>query len=144
MPVTLEGLLAAQNGVATTAQLLTLLSRSQLDIKIRDGDLVKVWTGVYSAAEPDTAVRLRGLDLRAGEPVAICLATAAAAFGFDTEDVVDLHVLNPVGHQLRNSDGLFVHRRDGAPLTMVDGRPAVRPTRHRPRARTHRVGRRGG
>lgn len=127
MPVTLEGLLAAQGGVASTAQLMTLLSRSQLDIKIRDRELIKVWTGVYSADEPDTLLRLRGLDLRAGEPVAICLATAAAGYGFDTEDVVDLHVLNPVGHQLRNSPGLIVHRRDGVPLRMIDGRPAAAP-----------------
>jgi hypothetical protein len=81
----LDALFAAQGGVATTAQLLTLLSRSRLDIGIRDGELMKVWPGVYSCDEPDTHIRLRGLDLRAGEPVAICLATAAAAYGFDTE-----------------------------------------------------------
>lgn len=127
MPVTLEGLFAAQYGVATTAQLVKLFSRDQLDIKIRDGELFKVWTGVYSEVEPDTAVRLRGLDLRAGEPVAMCLATAADAYGFDTEEDVDLHVLNPMGHQLRNSGGLVVHRREGAPLTVVDGRPATTP-----------------
>jgi hypothetical protein len=123
----LDRLFDAQGGVATTAQLLTVLSRSRLDIDIRDGELVKVWPGVYSRDEPDTITRLRGLDLRAGEPVAICLATAAAAYGFDTEEVVDLHVLNPIGHQLRNSDGLVVHRRDGAPLREVDGRPATTP-----------------
>lgn len=94
---------------------------------IRDGALVKVWPGVYSATEPDNTLRLKGLDLRAGEPVAICLGTAATAFGFATEDDADLHVLNPVGHQLRNSDGLVVHRRDGAPLTDIDGRPATTP-----------------
>jgi hypothetical protein len=49
------------------------------------------------------------------------------AYGFDTEDVDDLHVLNPEGHQLRNSDGLSVHRREGAPLSEVDGRPATTP-----------------
>ena len=123
----LESLFAAQGGVVTTAQLLTVLSRSQLDISIRKGDLLKVWPGIYSREEPDNLMRLRGIDLRAGEPAAICLGTAAAAYGFDTEDVVDLHVLNPVGHQLRKSDGLVVHRRDGAPLTKVDGRLATTP-----------------
>jgi very-short-patch-repair endonuclease len=59
--------------------------------------------------------------------VPICLATAARAHGFDTEDVADLHVLNPVQHQLRCVDGLFVHRRDGAPLTVVEGRLATAP-----------------
>jgi hypothetical protein len=127
MAVDLETLFESQGGVATTAQLLTVLSRSRLDILIRDGEFIKVWSGIYAREEPDTIVRLRGLDLRAREPVAICLATAAAAYGFDTEDVVDLHVLSPLGHQLRNSDGLVVHRREGAPLSEVDGRPATTP-----------------
>ncbi len=123
----LEQLFARQGGVATTAQLRTLLSRSQLDTRINRGDLVKVWSGVYSSDEPDGLTRLRGLDLRAGEPVAVCLGTAACAYGFGTEEPADLHVLNPLRHQLRNSDGLVVHRREGAPLTEVDGRPATTP-----------------
>lgn len=127
MPHDLADLFNGQAGVATTGQLLTVLSRSQLDTRIQRGDLVKVWPGVYSRVEPDTHVRLRGLDLRAGEPVALCLSSAAAAFGFDTEGVDDLHVLNPLGHQLRNSDGLVVHRRDGAPLSEVEGRPVTEP-----------------
>lgn len=118
-------LLARQGGVAGTGQLLTALSRSRLDTRIRRGELVKVWPGVYSGDVPDILTRLRGLDLRAGEPVAMCLGTAAAAYGFDTEDVVNLHVLNPERHQLRASDGLIIHRRDGAPLSMIDGRPAT-------------------
>lgn len=121
-------LFEAQGDVATTAQLLTVLTRSQLDTRIATGKLVKVWPGVYSRCEPDTSIRLRGLDLRTGERVAICLGTAAAAYGFDTEDVIDLHVLNPMGHQLRNSDGLFVHRREGASITEVHGRPATTPS----------------
>ncbi|OPX10941.1 endonuclease domain-containing protein [Mycobacterium sp. AT1] len=127
MPHDLDDLFNGQAGVATTGQLLTVLSRSQLDTRIQRGDLVKVWPGVYSRVELDTHVRLRGLDLRAGEPVALCLSSAAAAFGFDTEGIDDLHVLNPLGHQLRNSDGLVVHRRDGAPLSEVEGRPVTEP-----------------
>ncbi|KRD06876.1 hypothetical protein ASE48_13070 [Mycobacterium sp. Root265] len=125
MPDDVAALLARQNGVATTAQLLNVLSRSRLDTRIRTGELIKVWPGVYAGEEPDNLTRLRGLDLRAGEPVAICLGTAAAAYGFDTENVIDLHVLNPDGHQLRASDGLIIHRRDGAPLAMVDGREST-------------------
>lgn len=125
MPDDVAALLARQGGVASTTQLLNVLSRSRLDTRIRTGELIKVWPGVYSGEEPDNLTRLRGLDLRAGVPVAICLGTAAVAYGFDTEDVIDLHVLNPGGHQLRASDGLIIHRRDGAPLAMVSGRPAT-------------------
>lgn len=121
----LDALFDKQGGVATTGQLRAFFTRSRLDIEIRDGGLFKVWPGVYSRDVPDIPMRLRGLDLRAGEPVAICLGTAAAAYGFDTEDTRDIHALNPTGHQLRNSDGLVVHRRDGAPLGVADGRPAT-------------------
>jgi hypothetical protein len=120
-------LLAAGDGVATSGDLLKVLSRSQLDIRIGRGELVKVWTGVYTDGDVDTLTRLRGLDLRAGTTVAICLSTAAAAYGFDTEEDDDLHVLTPPRHLLRDSDGLKVHRRDGAPLVMVDGRRATAP-----------------
>lgn len=125
MPDDVAELLERQHGVASTAQLLNVLSRSRLDTRIRTGELIKVWPGVYSSEEPDNLTRLRGLDLRAGAPVAICLGTAAVAYGFDTEGVIDLHVLNPDGHQLRASDGVFIHRRDGAPLAMAAGREST-------------------
>jgi hypothetical protein len=123
----LRALFDAHGGVAASGQLLAVLTRSRMDTMIARGDLVKVWPGVYSLDEPDTMTRLRGVDLRAGEPVAICLGTAASAWGFDTEGDVDLHVLNPYGHQLRDSDGLRVHRRDGAPLVEFDGRLITTP-----------------
>ena len=48
-------------------------------------------------------------------------------FGFDTEEPDGLHVLSPPGSRLRSTDGLVVHRREGAPLTVIDGRPATAP-----------------
>lgn len=124
----LNALLAGQDGVATTGQLLALLGRRRLQTRIDRGDLVKVWTGVYARPEVDDLTRLHGLDLRAGQRVPICLATAARVHGFDTEDVIDLHVLNPARGQLRRADGLVIHRRDGAPLiTVDDGRLATTP-----------------
>jgi hypothetical protein len=123
----LDELLDEQDGVATSGQLLGVLTRRGLEYKVNAGELVKVWPGLYGRGEIDDLVRLRALDLRAGVRVPICLATAARAHGFDTEDVADLHVLNPVQHQLRCVDGLFVHRRDGAPLTVVEGRLATAP-----------------
>lgn len=123
----LSDLFDTQGGVATSGQILRVLSRRAMQAALDRGDLWKVWPGIYSPDEPDNLIRLRGLDLRADEPVAICLGTAAAAYGFDTQDVVDLHVLNPEDQLLRHSDGLVVHRREGGPLTIVDGRPATTP-----------------
>ncbi|GAA2403349.1 hypothetical protein [Mycolicibacterium llatzerense] len=125
MNADLEALLDAQNGVATSGQILTLQSRRAFNDDLRTGALQRIWQGVYSRGAPDDWTRLRGLDLSAGAVVPICLGTAAALYGFDTENPKDLHVLNPPHHQLRNADGLVVHRRDGAPMAEVRGRPAT-------------------
>lgn len=125
MNADLEALLDAQNGVATSGQILTLQSRREFNDDLRTGALQRIWQGIYSRGAPDDWTRLRGLDLSAGAVVPICLGTAAALYGFDTENPKDLHVLNPPHHQLRNADGLVVHRRDGAPMAEVRGRPAT-------------------
>ncbi|OJZ68426.1 hypothetical protein BRW64_02275 [Mycolicibacterium diernhoferi] len=49
--------------MATTAQLPNVLSRSRLDAEIRTGELLKVWPGVYSAAEPDDDIRSRAVEI---------------------------------------------------------------------------------
>lgn len=123
----LAALFERQGGVATAAQILAIISRRRLDEMLEYAVLERIWRGVYSNGAADTARRLRALDLLCGEPVGICLATAASAYGFDTQGGLDLHVLNPVGRQLRPVQGLIVHRRDGAPLVAVSGRPATAP-----------------
>ncbi|OBH06609.1 MULTISPECIES: hypothetical protein [unclassified Mycobacterium] len=123
----LSRLLDTQGGVVTTAQALTFLSRRGLEADLKCGVLQKVWYGVYGRGEITDALRLRGLDLATGTTIAVCLSTAAAMYGFDTERTADLHVLNPSGGQLRSSGGLVVHRREGAPLAMVGGRPVTAP-----------------
>ncbi|MGV0645831.1 DUF559 domain-containing protein [Mycolicibacterium sp. XJ2546] len=128
MPPELRAIFAAQGGVATSAQILAHLSRRDMQRRLRSAELVKMFPNVYSFGTPDTFTRLRGLDLRCGTPVAVCLGTAAALFGFDTEDVTDLHVLNAEGHLLRDHDSLKVHRRQGAPLTSYRGRPLTTPS----------------
>ncbi|OBF15771.1 hypothetical protein A5725_02545 [Mycobacterium kubicae] len=123
----LTHLLETQGGVVTCAQALTFLTRRGLEEQLRTGALQKVWYGVYGRGDVTTELRLRGLDLAAGKTVAACMGTAAAAYGFDTERTADVHVLNPGGSQLRSADGLVVHRRTGAPLTVVGGRLLTAP-----------------
>ncbi|HWS92843.1 MAG TPA: hypothetical protein VN255_16480 [Mycobacterium sp.] len=127
MHAELSRLLDAQGGVVTSAQALTFLTRRGLEAQLNTGELQRIWYGIYGRGEVTTALRLHGLDLAAGTTVAACMGTAASAYGFDTERTADLHVLNPPGQQLRSGDGLIVHRREGAPLTIVAGRPITTP-----------------
>ncbi len=127
VPPELTATFAAQGAVATSSQILLHLSRRDMQRLLRTGQLTRILPGIYCCGAPDVITRLRGLELRCGTHVAVCLSTAAAVFGFDTEDVTDLHVLNPKGHLLRNQPGLVVHRRDGAPLTSYRGRRLTTP-----------------
>ncbi|MGB5797384.1 MAG: hypothetical protein WBH51_16535, partial [Mycolicibacter algericus] len=115
----LRTLLDRQGGVVTSAQALAVLTRRGLETELRHGPLQKIWYGIYGDGEMSDELLLRGLDLATGTTVAVCLGTAAAAYGFDTEEPVELHVLNPPRRQLRSADGLVVHRREGAPLSTV-------------------------
>lgn len=113
-------------GLATTAELLTVMTRQQLDVQVRKGRLIRVWRGVYALAEPDLLTRLRALDLVVGSHAVACLHTAAALYGFDTEEGASVHVLDP-GFRLRPTSGLVVHQRKGAPLQLVSSRRATSP-----------------
>jgi hypothetical protein len=121
----LQAVFSAQDGVATSAQILDHLTRRQLESRVKTGELTRLWQGVYCLGEPSDELRLRALDLTCGTPVPACLGTAAALYGFDTEEPADLHVLSPPGCRLRSADGLTVHRRDGASIDVVAGRPAT-------------------
>jgi hypothetical protein len=127
METELERLLDEQHGVATSGQILALITRRALERELKSGALERIWQGIYCRGEPDDILRLRGLDLSCGTIVPACLGTAAAMHGFDTEEPPDLHVLSPPRCRLRSADGLVVHRRDGAPLVNVDGRRVTSP-----------------
>jgi very-short-patch-repair endonuclease len=123
----LQNLFTAQGRVATSPQILKHVSRRRLQRHLKTGHLVKIWPNIYCLGEPNDAARLCGLDLLCGEPVVVCLGTAAKMLGFDTQGVTALHVLNPIGHLLRDRTGLVVHRRKGAPLATMDGRALTAP-----------------
>lgn len=119
-------LLHDAGGFATTRQLLTVMTRQQLDIQVRNGGLLRVWYGVYAAVEPDLIGRLRALDLFMGRRAVACLGTAARLYGFDTENTTAIHVLDP-GVRMRPTVGLMVHQRTGAQLGSIAGRLATAP-----------------
>jgi hypothetical protein len=119
-------LLQERGGFATTAQLLTVMTRQELDVQVRNGGLVRVWYGVYAATAPDLLGRLTALDLFMGQRAVACMGTAADLYGFDLENTSAVHVLDP-GVRMRPTVGLMVHQRTGAPLKHVAGRLATAP-----------------
>ncbi|WP_041311406.1 hypothetical protein [Mycobacterium sp. JS623] len=123
----LEALFDRQRGIASSGQILNYLTRRGFEAQVNYGVLERLWPGIYCRGEADDFARLRGLDFSCGTEVAVCLGTAAALHGFDTEEPRDLHVLSPPGSRLRSTDGLVVHRRDGAPLVKVGERLATAP-----------------
>ncbi|ORV52784.1 hypothetical protein AWC05_25360 [Mycobacterium florentinum] len=122
----IESVLVARGGLATTRELLTVVSRKRLAGMIKAGRLVRVCRGVYALHEPDVLMKLGALDLVAGQPIVACMGTAAALYGFDTEGVSCVHILDP-GVRMRPSVGVMVHQRIGAPLRRVEGRLATAP-----------------
>ncbi|OSC41927.1 hypothetical protein B8W66_07130 [Mycobacterium decipiens] len=102
------------------------MTRQQLDTQVKNGVLVRVWYGVYAAEEPDLLGRLAALDVFMGRPAVACMGTAAALYGFDTENTAAVHVLDP-GVRMRPAVGLMVHQRIGARLRRVAGRLATAP-----------------
>ncbi|MBP2450653.1 type IV toxin-antitoxin system AbiEi family antitoxin domain-containing protein [Mycolicibacterium lutetiense] len=122
----LDEVFALNNGVATTQQLLAVTTYRTLARRVRDGEIFRVWHGVYSWGPPDTVRRLRALDLLSETPIVGCLGTAAQFYGFDTENTVRTHVLDP-GVRMRPSADLVVHQRIGAPLKKIDGRLLTAP-----------------
>jgi hypothetical protein len=122
----IESVLLARGGLATTAELLTLTTRKRLAGFIKAGTLIRVCHGVYALDEPDVLAKLAALDLIAGQPIVACMATAAALYGFDTENTSRVHILDP-GVRMRPSRNLMVHQRIGAPLRRVEGRLATAP-----------------
>lgn len=115
-----------RNRYVTTAALLGVMTRQQLDVQVKKRRLIRVWRGVYAAAEPDPTGRLTALDTFLGQAAVACMGTAASLYGFDTEGTNVVHMLDP-GVRVRPTAGLMVHQRCGAPLQRAKGRLATAP-----------------
>jgi hypothetical protein len=75
-------LVAETGGIATTSQLLTVMTRQQIDVQIKKGNLVRVWRGVYATEPQDLVGRLAALDVFMGQKAVCCMGTAATLYGF--------------------------------------------------------------
>jgi hypothetical protein len=102
------------------------MTRQQLDVQVKKGELLRVWYGVYAAQEPNLLGRLAALDIFMGRHAVVCMGTAAELYGFDMENTTAIHVLDP-GVRMRPTVGLMVHQRTGARLQRVADRLATAP-----------------
>lgn len=102
------------------------MTRQQIDVQVKAGNLVRVWHGVYMVEEPSLLGRLAALDVFMGQEAVACMGTAAALYGFDLENSTAIHILDP-GVRMRPTLGLMVHQRLGAPLQRIEGRLATAP-----------------
>ncbi len=126
MAVQFYELFAANGGLATTRQVLAVISRKELADYLKAGALFRVWHGVYALEPPDTLIRLRALELATGKPIVACMGTAAELHGFDIEQDSRLHVLDP-NVRIRPTADLMVHQRSGALLSRAQGRLVTAP-----------------
>ena len=122
----LDEVFAANGGVATTRQLLAVMSPKALEYAVRTGRLIRIRRGIYALRPPDVSAKLAALDLDSGARVVACMQTAAEMYGFDTEPDDRVHILDP-GTRMRPSPELMVHQRLGAPLKAIRGRLATAP-----------------
>lgn len=124
--MSLDEVFGIHGGFATTEQLLATMSYRTLARRIRAGEIVRVWHGVYALSQPDLLQRLAALDLVTGRTIVACMNTTAHLWGFDTEGDRRVHILDP-GVRMRPSAELMVHQRIGAPLGRIKGRLATAP-----------------
>ncbi|MCX5041794.1 hypothetical protein OG921_01130 [Aldersonia sp. NBC_00410] len=123
----LRSIFAQAGGAATYAELTRACSRKRLRTLVACNEVAKLWHGIYAPNPVTLEHRLAGASLAYGRPVTACLGTAAQLFGFCTEPVPGLHILDtedvhPHGHR-----GLVVHQRLGAPITKFDGQLVTEP-----------------
>ena len=121
-----ESVFVAHGGLATTRQLLAVVSPKTLECAVRAGKLIRIRRGVYTLKPPDLSARLAALDLACDTRVVACMQTAAEMYGFNTEPDHRLHILDP-GIRMRPSAEVMVHQRLGAPLKGVRGRLVTAP-----------------
>lgn len=124
--MSVEDVFSANGGVATTKQLLAVMSPKTLEYAVRAGKLIRVRRGIYALRLPDVSLRLSALDLVCQVRVVACMQTAAEMYGFDIDPDERLHILDP-GIRLRPSREVMVHQRLGAPLKSMGGRLVTAP-----------------
>jgi very-short-patch-repair endonuclease len=127
-------LAAAQHGVLTTAQLLACgLTRRQILVRVRDGELHRLHRGVYAVGH--TALPEFGLEhaaiLAAGEGAALSHTSAGWIWRVIDRLAGPVHVTLR-GRLIRSRPGIEIHRGDAlttADIRTREGLPLTSPAR---------------
>jgi hypothetical protein len=105
-------LVAAQNGVFTTAQALDHCTDAEVRALVRAGRWRRSpWRGVLIDGElPDSpALLVRAAAMAVGGDLVACHSTAAALWGFEVLGATTLHFLGPPQLVNRKRPGIQVH-----------------------------------
>jgi very-short-patch-repair endonuclease len=117
-----DDLLERRGGVATRADLLTVLPAHAVDDEIRRGRLVRVFRRAY--CRPWDADRIETVERAAvasvGPPIALSHLTALRRWGL-IDAPSQVHVSIPAGRMSRPQPGLAVHRVDRPPPAVLHG-----------------------
>lgn len=123
----MTALFSRRGGAATYADVLSVVSRRRLRTLVMHGEVASLWHGIYAPTPVTVQQKLTGARLAYRRPVTACLGTAAQLFGFDTESVCDVHILDDDVRHPHGRRGLVVHQRHGAPVVHVAGHRATAP-----------------
>lgn len=127
----IDDFLATRGGVATRAELLQLLTRSQLDHEVARGHLVAPFPRAYcrpwDAEHPP--VRDRAALASVGQPAALSHLTALRRWGLTAPETPQVHITVPIArHPIGRVPALTVHRTRVPTMTRtVDGPRTVDP-----------------
>lgn len=113
MRIVVDNLLAARAGVASRADLLTVLTRHELDDEIRRGHLVAPFPRAYCRPWDldHPPIRERAGLVSVGQPAALSHLSALRRWNIPTPETEQIHVTVPIGrHPIGRSPGLTVHR----------------------------------
>lgn len=120
-----DRLLAARGGVASRDELLTVLTRNQVDDEIARRHLVAPFPRAYCRPwDADVRSTLdRAALVSVGPPAALSHLTALRRWDLPAPDVVPVHVIVPIGrHPAGRAPSLVVHRtRVPTPVRLLDG-----------------------
>jgi very-short-patch-repair endonuclease len=108
-----DDLLGTLGGAGSRAELLTVVSRNQLDDEVRRGHLVAPFPRSYCRPwdVDHPPVRERAALASVGQPAALSHLTALRRWGLTAAADDDIHITAPIGrHPIGRAPSLIVHR----------------------------------